>query len=183
MFWLSMNFKKATTCLFLAYLVLFLNLGQGLHHAGIFGFHSHGVDELARSESGCSCSHHKHQSRLPIGEDETFHVSKNTVASHDCPICDFFSHYQVTFGVWAYSVMEAREVAFCLNASQTVDISVIPPQARGPPSCVFGLKVTVFCLSDANRDFVELLGRIELLRLSLSDLVSLSQQTARDPTS
>jgi len=119
-----MRSKRYQIWLLVGYLGLLLNLGESLHHAEIFGLHSHGSTS---SCCHCCCDHSS-----PSQGSE--HDVDSLNSDHDCSFCKFFAQYHVTAG----QVELPEEFSFSLlhvwNKPEEVYAVTLVPLARGPPA-------------------------------------------------
>ena len=130
-----MQLRRKLGWSFLIYLILLLNLGPGLHRAGIFGLHSHQTSESFDFGDGfelsetCGCCNHS----LPLKSDDSPSGSISKLPD-ECSFCQFFSKYQVTFTVSDLVLSESESV---LDSSEQLpfapEVQIIA-QARGPPT-------------------------------------------------
>lgn len=124
-----MLIKQRIIWTFLIYLVLFLNLGSSIHHADLFGIHSHShvgcghCHDQAHSHSHKSCSHHHH-----ILAD-----GKSVQPDLECSICEFFASYNVTFDVYQLELDSNPLFQFWLPNESVESLTPVQPVARGPP--------------------------------------------------
>lgn len=124
-----MHLSDITKWMFLAWVVLFWNLGESVHHLPSVGFD----DEQACFEGlhSCSCHglHHRHN-------DGGGTADCRIQSDERCSICDFFEQ----FNLESPKVPESVASEFCYTS---IDLSTdvesanpIQPAARGPPRLI-----------------------------------------------
>ncbi|QEG23946.1 hypothetical protein [Mariniblastus fucicola] len=140
-----MRSSQFKTWFLLGYLVLLLNFGPSLHHAQIFGLHSHshrnGSDDTA-SGSSCCCHHHSGETLIAslsvndTGDHDPSVASLRSVKSgvHDCAFCKFFDEYNVV--VDSFELQHVEQPIFLLASLRpsAAAAEFVPTIARGPPA-------------------------------------------------
>jgi len=125
--------RQLTICFFVGYLGLLLNLGPSLHHAPIFGLHSHNHSSHGTKSVCHSCCGHSHADYRQPEQDSNVDSVASTNDNHDCSFCKFFDQYHVI--VDRVETVEASGFAEIREAVIAVDpfaVSLVP-LARGPP--------------------------------------------------
>ena len=133
-----MQFQRTLSWLFALYLILLLNLGPGLHRAGLFGFHAHrdasatSSDASTTDHSGCGCRH----GMPPVEPDSELPSGQLVTDVSDCAFCKFFAQYRLTFTVSYYQALEVESDFHFFDLTQEYLLTPFVPHARGPPALV-----------------------------------------------
>ena len=128
-----MIFKQRLTWFFLAYLVLFLNLGSSIHRADFFGIHHsfHSPDSVVPVVPfGCGCCHHH-----PADGVNGLESDVRCFSDHDCSICEFFAKFNVIFDDFRFGI-ESKSVSEYTSLEDSIAERIsVSPFPRGPPTC------------------------------------------------
>ena len=120
---------------FLLYLVLFLNLGDSVHHSPFFGLHSHD-SEGRNGYSFCSCGCHQHSTEHSHADhqDPTNHLADSDFGSSlACPFCKFFDEYNVTLDVFEFTLSDSPFYSWPFVDRSVEQNNIILTCARAPP--------------------------------------------------
>jgi hypothetical protein len=131
----------------LGYFALLVNLGPSLHHADLFGLHSHASDntnadmENDAAVSCCCCQHHS--AAQNEGPSETTGSAGFDVdtACHDCAFCEFFKHFNAFDHSFEFEERETHAQAVSFDNDSSVDDEPIASTARGPPSITISIAI------------------------------------------
>ena len=138
--------SKITSWFFLGYLVLLLNFGSSLHHAPIFGLHSHIHHHTigdSKAHSSCCCDSDFHSDTLipslaPVGsafpEPSDDASSGFSIADHNCAFCKFFDEYNVVVASFECDLIVSPFSLFLSDLPDGASAQRVPSIARGPPT-------------------------------------------------
>ncbi len=132
--------RQTLSILLLAVLIPLLNLGPSLHHLTCFGLHGQCEHEHTHCATGhrhgnCCAGHHHAPSERSSASLSTADFPRG-FADSDCPLCQFFSHFNAIGGQYSLAAESYR----CNDVAEREPAATFAEQvfehARGPP-CSF----------------------------------------------